>query len=66
MAITTSTLAARPELIERVWDMPDQWDEFMDHDPIPGALAPETSRSTSNRTSGYDTTSCSAYTRGAR
>ena len=40
MAITTSTLAARPELIERVWDMPDQWDEFMDHDPIPGALAP--------------------------
>ncbi len=36
--ITTSTLAERPELIGQVWDMPDTWDEFMDHDPIAEAL----------------------------
>lgn len=34
MEITTSTLAERPELIGRVWDMPDTWVEFMDHDAI--------------------------------
>ena len=33
-----STLAERPELIPLVWDMPDSWDEFMDHDPIAEAL----------------------------
>ena len=38
MTITISTLADRPELIGRVWDMPDQWDEFMDHDPIGESL----------------------------
>lgn len=36
--ITMSTLAERPDLIERVWDMPDQWVEFMDHDPIAESL----------------------------
>ncbi len=34
MEIRTSTLAERPELIERVWEMPDAWDAFMDHDAI--------------------------------
>lgn len=38
MAITISTLAERPDLIERLWDMPDQWDEFMEHDPIGESL----------------------------
>ena len=38
MSIRMSTLADRPELIERVWDMPDQWPEFMNHDPIAEAL----------------------------
>lgn len=38
MDITTSTLAERPELIGQVWDMPDSWDEFMEHDPIAEAL----------------------------
>ena len=38
MAITTSTLAERPDPIERVWDVPDQWDEFLDHDPIGESL----------------------------
>ncbi len=38
MEITIATLAERPELIGRVWDMPDQWDEFMDHDPIGESL----------------------------
>ena len=36
--VTIATLEQRPELIERVWDMPDQWDEFMDHDPIAESL----------------------------
>jgi len=36
--ITTSTLAERPDLISQVWDMPDTWAEFMDHDPIADAL----------------------------
>ena len=38
MNITTSTLAERPELISHVWNMPDAWDEFMEHDPIGQAL----------------------------
>lgn len=38
MDITTSTLAERPELVSLVWEMPDTWDEFMDHDPIAEAL----------------------------
>lgn len=38
MNVTTSTLAQRPDLIGRVWDMPDRWDEFMDHDPIGESL----------------------------
>lgn len=38
MDITLSTLAERADLIGRVWDMPDQWDEFMDHDPIGESL----------------------------
>lgn len=38
MEITTSTLAERPDLIGRVWDMPDRWEEFMDHDPTSESL----------------------------
>ncbi|MEM9040906.1 MAG: hypothetical protein AAGD33_13490 [Actinomycetota bacterium] len=38
MDVTVSTLAERPDLIDRVWDMPDRWDEFMDHDPIGESL----------------------------
>lgn len=38
MEIATATLADRPDLITRVWSMPDQWDEFMDHDAIAEAL----------------------------
>jgi len=38
MEITTSTLVERPDLISQVWNMPDSWDEFMDHDPIAEAL----------------------------
>ncbi|NND73542.1 MAG: N-acetyltransferase [Ilumatobacter sp.] len=38
MDVTTTTLAARPDLIGRVWEMPDSWDEFMDHDPIGESL----------------------------
>ncbi|GLZ77690.1 hypothetical protein Afil01_24970 [Actinorhabdospora filicis] len=34
MGITVTTLAERPELIDDVWNMPDSWPEFMDHDPI--------------------------------
>lgn len=45
MDVTTATLAARPDLIERVWDMPDRWDEFMDHDPIGESLFGSVARS---------------------
>lgn len=38
MAVVTATLEERPDLIERFWAMPDQWDEFMDHDPIGESL----------------------------
>ncbi|MEO1061044.1 MAG: N-acetyltransferase [Actinomycetota bacterium] len=38
MDVRTSTLAERPDLIDRVWDMPDRWDEFMEHDPIGESL----------------------------
>lgn len=38
MDIRMSTLAERADLIGRVWDMPDQWDEFMNHDPIGASL----------------------------
>ncbi|MEM9520999.1 MAG: N-acetyltransferase [Actinomycetota bacterium] len=38
MDLTFSTLADRPDLIGQVWAMPDQWDEFMDHDPIGESL----------------------------
>ncbi len=38
MDLTISTLAERPDLIGRVWDMPDQWDEFMNHDSVGESL----------------------------
>lgn len=38
MDVATATLAERPDLVGRVWEMPDQWDEFMDHDPIGESL----------------------------
>jgi GNAT superfamily N-acetyltransferase len=38
MSFTFSTMADRPDLIDRVWDMPDSWDEFMDHDPVAESL----------------------------
>ncbi len=38
LEVTVSTMAQRPELISRFWDMPDQWDEFMDHDVIGESL----------------------------
>lgn len=38
MAIRITTLAERPELIDQVWNMPDSWPEFMDHDPIAWSL----------------------------
>lgn len=38
MDVSTCTLAERPDLIGRVWDMPDQWDEFIEHDPIGESL----------------------------
>lgn len=38
MDVSTCTLAGRPDLIGRVWDMPDQWPRFMDHDPIGESL----------------------------
>ncbi|MEV0648062.1 GNAT family N-acetyltransferase [Phytomonospora sp. NPDC050363] len=34
MNVRITTLAERPELADLVWDMPDSWPEFMDHDPI--------------------------------
>lgn len=34
MNITITTLAERPELSGKIWDMPDSWPEFMDHDPV--------------------------------
>lgn len=36
--LTFSTMEQRPDLIGRVWDMPDQWDEFMEYDPIGESL----------------------------
>lgn len=38
MDVTITTAAARPELIPLVWDMPDSWPEFINHDPIAMAL----------------------------
>lgn len=38
MDVRTWTLAERPDLIGRVWGMPDRWDEFMNHDPIGESL----------------------------
>ena len=36
MQLTISTLAARPDLAEAMWDMDSPWPEFMRHDPIGG------------------------------
>lgn len=33
-----TTLAERPELADTVWNMPDSWPEFMDHDPVAWSL----------------------------
>ncbi|TDC05590.1 GNAT family N-acetyltransferase [Nonomuraea longispora] len=38
MAIHITTLAERPEFIGTVWEMPDSWPKFMDHDPIAWSL----------------------------
>lgn len=38
MDVTITTLAERPELIPLVWQMPDSWPEFMNHDLISTAL----------------------------
>ena len=32
------TLAERPDLVSHVWEMPDSWNEFMEHDPVAEAL----------------------------
>lgn len=36
--LTITTVADRPELIDHLWDMPDGWPEFMNHDLISTAL----------------------------
>ncbi|MFJ8042821.1 N-acetyltransferase [Kitasatospora sp. NPDC096147] len=36
--LTVTTLAERPELRERLWEMPDTWAPFMDHDLVANAL----------------------------
>jgi GNAT superfamily N-acetyltransferase len=36
VSLTISALAARPDLAEAMWDMPNSWPEFMRHDPIGG------------------------------
>lgn len=38
MDITITTVAERPELKPLLWEMPDSWPAFMDHDPIADAL----------------------------
>ncbi len=38
MDIEISTRAERPEFGSAIWDMPDSWPAFMDHDPIASAL----------------------------
>lgn len=38
MAISITTAAERPELIPLIWEMPDGWPEFMDHDLISDTL----------------------------
>jgi hypothetical protein len=34
--LTITVLADRPELAQRMWEMPNSWPEFMRHDPIGG------------------------------
>lgn len=38
MNTTITTVAARPELRPLLWEMPDSWPVFMDHDPVADAL----------------------------
>ncbi|GHE49504.1 N-acetyltransferase [Streptomyces vinaceus] len=38
--IKITTLAQRPELAERLWDMKDTWPQFAQHDPIAWLLYP--------------------------
>ncbi|WP_411106430.1 N-acetyltransferase [Streptomyces sp. cmx-4-9] len=38
--ITITTLAERPELAGRLWDMKDSWPAFADHDPVAYLLYP--------------------------
>lgn len=38
--ITITTLAQRPELADRLWDMKDSWPEFAQHDSIAWLLYP--------------------------
>ena len=36
--ITVSRLADRPGLVDRIWEFPDTWPEFMNHNLVGGAL----------------------------
>lgn len=38
MPLTITTRAERPEYGPVIWEMPDSWPEFMDHDPIAWSL----------------------------
>lgn len=38
MDITITSVAERPELRDLVWEMPDSWPEFLDHDLVAEAL----------------------------
>lgn len=36
--VVVTSAAERPDLRSRIWEMPDSWPAFMDHDPISDAL----------------------------
>lgn len=36
--LTITTLAQRPELFDHIYDVAEEWAEFMDHDPVANAL----------------------------
>lgn len=38
MAFSITTRAKRPEFGSQIWEMPDSWPEFMDHDPVGSSL----------------------------
>lgn len=39
-AVTFTTAAERPDLVEAMWAMPSSWPEFMFHDPVAGLFFP--------------------------